>query len=278
MSIDPDDLFDALRALPPPRPDRTQHQRRRRHLDDAIAADAGRRAARLSPLGIVVAFVAASAAAAAVVTGVVVARADDVVPVVQQARVASSAPVVAAPAVEVVTPVEAPAVIAPEPPTRAAVDDDDDDDRHDVADAGVTAIVAAIDAADADDVERREHRQQCARALRHQRDGAAIEVCRDYSRHHPDDVAARPLAFGAGGLAEELGRFDDAIDLYTRCIVMPPLHGESSADALKARARVHAHLGHVDDATADLRLFLRLRPVAALDDDVRALAEQLHVR
>ena len=274
MSIDPDDVFAALRALPAPRPDRAQHHRQRRHLDDAIAADVERRARRWSPVAIVIAVVAASAAAAAVVAVAVPRASAPAVVVVEQTAVAS-APAMVEPVDEVVAAVEEPAVVAPQKPTRAVVID-----THTDTDAGVadTAIVAAIDAADADDTERREHRQQCARALRHQRDGEAIEVCRDYSRHHADDVAARPLAFGAGGLAESLGRLDDAIDLYTRCIVMPPLRGQSSADALKARARVHARAGHVDDATADLRLFLRLRPAAALDDDVRALAEHLHLR
>ena len=133
-----------------------------------------------------------------------------------------------------------------------------------------------IDNAAVDDA--RSQRQQCASALLHQRTVAAIDLCRTYSQRHPDDIAAQPLAFGAGGLAEELGRLDDAIDLYTRCIVLAPLHGQSSADALKARARVHAAAGHLDDAAADLRLFLRLRPAAGFDDDVRALARQLGVR
>jgi hypothetical protein len=38
---------------------------------------------------------------------------------------------------------------------------------------------------------------------------------------------------------------------------------------------VHARAGHHDDAAADLRLFLSLRPAAAFDDDVRALADRL---
>ncbi len=129
-----------------------------------------------------------------------------------------------------------------------------------------------------DDAASRVRRLRCEAGLRYRRDVSAVEVCRDFSRHHPDDQAARPLAFGAGGLAEELQRFDDAIDLYTRCIIVAPLHGQSSADALKARARVHAAAGHVDDAAADLRLFLRLRPAAGFDDDVRALAREVGLR
>lgn len=144
-----------------------------------------------------------------------------------------------------------------------------------------TAIDAAIDAAIAssdDEARARLRRVRCELHLRYRRDVGALEVCRAFSQHHPADLAVRPLAFGAGGLAEQLGRFDDAIDLYTRCIVVAPLHGQSSADALKARARVHAAAGHVDDAAADLRLFLRLRPAAGFDDDVRALARRLDVR
>ena len=42
-----------------------------------------------------------------------------------------------------------------------------------------------------------------------------MDVCAAFIRHHPDNAAARPLAFGAGGLAEELGLLDHAIARYS---------------------------------------------------------------
>jgi tetratricopeptide (TPR) repeat protein len=142
--------------------------------------------------------------------------------------------------------------------------------------AGTDArLVQAIDDASDNERQARLRRTRCETWLRHRRTVDAIDVCRSYSQHHPNDAGARPLAFGAGGVAEELGALDDAIDLYTRAIILSPLQGQSSADAIKARARVHARAGHHDDAAADLRLFLSLRPAAAFDDDVRALADRL---
>jgi len=126
-----------------------------------------------------------------------------------------------------------------------------------------------------DDAVARLRRLRCELHLRFGRDAAAMDVCASFIRHHPDDAGARPLAFGAGGLAEELGLLDHAIARYTDAIVLAPLAGQSSADALKARARVHARMGHDDDARADLRVFLSLRPGGAFDDDVTGLATRL---
>lgn len=126
-----------------------------------------------------------------------------------------------------------------------------------------------------DDAVARLRRLSCELHLRFGRDAAAMDVCAAFIRHHPDNAAARPLAFGAGGLAEELGLLDHAIARYSDAIVLAPLAGQSSADALKARARVHARMGHDDDARADLRVFLSLRPAGAYDDDVTGLATRL---
>ena len=143
---------------------------------------------------------------------------------------------------------------------------------------------AAVDAALADavgDVDddqpalARLRRVRCELQLRFGRQALALEVCATFIRHHPDDDGARPLAFGAGGLAEELGLLDQALSRYADAIVLSPLAGQSSADALKARARVHARMGHDDDARADLRVFLGLHPAGAFDDDVTGLAARL---
>jgi hypothetical protein len=131
-----------------------------------------------------------------------------------------------------------------------------------------------LDGAD-DDAVARLRRLRCELHLRFGREVAAMDVCAAFIRYHPDNAAARPLAFGAGGLAEELGLLDHAIARYSDAIVLAPLAGQSSADALKARARVHARMGHDDDARADLRVFLSLRPAGAYDDDVTGLATRL---
>ena len=146
------------------------------------------------------------------------------------------------------------------------------------ADDGVrAALVSAIDDADDAAALARLRRAQCEIELRYGRTALALSACRNYARAHPDDDGARPLSFGAGGLAEELGLLMEAVDHYTRAIVLSPLSGSSSADALKARARVHARAGALEEARADLSVFLRLRPGAALDDDVRGLATSLGV-
>jgi hypothetical protein len=141
------------------------------------------------------------------------------------------------------------------------------------------AVADAIDTLDLDggddEAVARLRRLRCELHLRFGRDAAAMDVCAAFIRHHPDNAAARPLAFGAGGLAEELGLLDHAIARYSDAIVLAPLAGQSSADALKARARVHARMGHDDDARADLRVFLSLRPAGAFDDDVTGLATRL---
>jgi hypothetical protein len=133
------------------------------------------------------------------------------------------------------------------------------------------AIAAAADGNDG----VRARRLRCELQLRFGRTAAALEVCRAYVQQDGDDDGARPLAFGAGGLAEELGLLDDATRFYTNAIVLSPLSGAASYDALKARARVHARAGRVDDARADLRLFMEARSAAALDDDVVGLATRL---
>lgn len=305
-----DELLAAVRALPAPRPDELTQRRRRVQLDDAIAAEAQQRRRRLTPVAAALLMLGlAGSASAAVLVAVSLTRdetvetvADVVVPAIEPARTAAaSAPLAAAvapPAIEAES--DAPAddvdvevTAAPVPVPRRRIDalnrllnDVQRDGSRAVRLAWMqqagrdfantdARLVHAID--DASDHERqaRLRRTRCETFLRHRRTADAIDVCRSYCQHHPDDAGARPLAFGAGGVAEELGALDDAIDLYTRSIILSPLQGQSSADAIKARARVHARAGHLDDAAADLRLFLRLRPAAAFDDDVRALADRL---
>ena len=100
-----------------------------------------------------------------------------------------------------------------------------------------------------------------------------------FGQRFPAYAAARALAFGAGGLAEELGDLRGAVDEYTRAIVLAPLLGTSGADALLARARVRTRLGDLDEARADLRVLLQSerRPAATHSDEVQGLARALRV-
>lgn len=141
-------------------------------------------------------------------------------------------------------------------------------------------IAAEVDKAVVDDEAlARVMRLSCELRLRHRRDSAAVAACRSFGQRFPGDRAALPLAFAAGGLAEELGDLDDAIDEYTRSIVLAPFMGGSGADGLLARARVRTRLGELDEARADLRLYLQKqrRPAATHDDEVQGLARALRV-
>jgi tetratricopeptide (TPR) repeat protein len=113
-----------------------------------------------------------------------------------------------------------------------------------------------------DDAQReaRELRDRCVEGLRVRRDRTALDDCRIFGQRFPGHPAARALAFGAGGLAEELGALSSAADAYTRAFLLSPLVGATGDDALLARARVHAALGNVDEARADLRIYLHRAP------------------
>jgi tetratricopeptide (TPR) repeat protein len=309
-----DELLAAVRALPAPRPDELTQRRRRVLLDDAIAADARHRRRRLTPVAAALLATVLAGSASAAVAVAVAWQQRDVVVVAPARELEQPEQRVVRPPTPTPTPTPAPRLEAtPSVTPDLALDDVNDPSSpspspspkkrqadgverllHDVQRDGTRAsrsawmqhaqrdfagadarLVQAIDDDDDANHRARLRRTRCETWLRHRRTIEAIDVCRSYCQHHPDDAGARPLAFGAGGVAEELGALDDAIDLYTRAIVLSPLQGQSSADALKARARVHARAGHQDDAAADLRLFLRLRPAARFDDDVRTLAERL---
>jgi tetratricopeptide (TPR) repeat protein len=118
-------------------------------------------------------------------------------------------------------------------------------------------------------------RLRCTLGLRYRRDARAVSACAAFGQRFPDDPAARALAFGAGGLAEELGLLPAAVDAYSRVIVLSPLVGATWHDALFARARARAALGDLDEASGDLRIYLRQNPSAASSDDVVALMRTL---
>ncbi len=141
------------------------------------------------------------------------------------------------------------------------------------------ALDQNIDVDNDDDALARVMRLGCQLRLRHRRDAGAVTSCRTFGQRFPADTAARALAFGAGGLAEELGDLRGAVDEYTRAIVLAPLGGTSGADALLARARVRTRLGDLDEARADLRVYLQSdrRPAATHDDEVQGLARALGV-
>ncbi|MDP2342552.1 MAG: hypothetical protein Q8O67_16465 [Deltaproteobacteria bacterium] len=145
------------------------------------------------------------------------------------------------------------------------------------------AVIDALDPLvakiDDDEVLARVLRLSCELRLRHRRDADAVDACRVFGQRFPAHPAARALAFGAGGLAEELGDLRNAVEEYSRSIVLAPLLGASSNDALLGRARVRTRLGELDEARADLRVYLQQehRPADTHDDEVQGLARALHV-
>ena len=122
-------------------------------------------------------------------------------------------------------------------------------------------------------------RLHCELGLRHRRDAAAVDACRVFGQRFPADAAARVLAFGAGGLAEELGDLRVAIDEYSRSIVLAPLAGASSNEALLGRARVRTRIGDLDEARGDLRVYLQQerRPAGTHSNEVQGLAHALRI-
>jgi hypothetical protein len=150
-------------------------------------------------------------------------------------------------------------------------------DVQDVVDAAASPHVDAR-TADSDDVrEARELRDRCIDGLRSRRDRAALDDCRVFGQRFPGHPAARALAFGAGGLAEELGLPRDAIAAYSRAILLSPLVGSAWDDALLARARVYANVGALDEARADLSIYLHRAPEAAGNADVEHLRHVLQL-
>jgi hypothetical protein len=145
--------------------------------------------------------------------------------------------------------------------------------------AVIDTLDPLVPAIDDDEVLARVLRLSCELRLRHRRDAAAVDACRVFGQRFPAHPAARALAFGAGGLAEELGDLRAAIEEYTRSIVLAPLLGASSNDALLGRARVRTRLGELDEARADLRVYLQQehRPAETHDDEVQGLARALKV-
>jgi hypothetical protein len=119
-------------------------------------------------------------------------------------------------------------------------------------------------------------RLRCEQLLLRVRDASAVAACRAFAREHPEHPGARTLSFAAGRLAEDtLGDLALAEEAYTRALLLSPFSGLPGTDALLARARVRAARGDVDEARADLRLYLHNEPQAAADGAVRELMTDL---
>ncbi len=139
----------------------------------------------------------------------------------------------------------------------------------------IDALDPLVSAIDDDDVLAQVLRMRCELRLRYRRDTAAIDACRTFGQRFPADPAARALAFGAGGLAEELGDLDNAVEEYSRAILL----GRSRGEAVLGRARARTRLGELDEARADLRVYLQIarRPARTHSDEVQGLARALGV-
>lgn len=134
------------------------------------------------------------------------------------------------------------------------------------------AAAAEVDAALMGSRHAEAMRVRCEVGLLYRRDRAALDACRAFAQQWPEHPGARVLSFAAGRVAEdELGDLAAAEAEYGRAMLLAPLAGLPSTDALLARARVRAARGVLDEARADLRLYLHQEPAAAADPGVRAL-------
>ncbi|MCC7111609.1 MAG: hypothetical protein IT382_20105 [Deltaproteobacteria bacterium] len=122
-------------------------------------------------------------------------------------------------------------------------------------------------------------RVRCELRLLYRRDRSAVEACRAFSQNVPEHPGARVLSFAAGRVAEdELGELEVAEAEYGRALLLSPVAGLPSTDALLARARVRAARGVLDEARADLRLYLHQEPAGRSDPSVQALMLRLGVQ
>jgi tetratricopeptide (TPR) repeat protein len=128
----------------------------------------------------------------------------------------------------------------------------------------------------AGDDEARVLRSRCEHGLLTARDRATVDACRAFAQRFPSDPAVRVLAYAAGRVAED--ELDDpavAEQEYERALLLSPVSGAPATDALWARARVRAKQGELDEARADLRLYIAQVPSARHDEAVVALARTL---
>jgi hypothetical protein len=133
----------------------------------------------------------------------------------------------------------------------------------------VDAELAALKSASAMQV-------RCEQRLLHKRDREAVEACRAFGLEHPEHPAVRTLAFAAGRVAEDdVGDLEAAEEAYSRALLLSPFVGVTGTDALLARARVRAARDDLDNARADLRLYLHNEPAGKNDPAVAALASRL---
>lgn len=119
-------------------------------------------------------------------------------------------------------------------------------------------------------------RLRCEWGLRMHADRPAVLDCRSFGQRHPEHPAMRTLALAAGETAER--RLSDcrlAIGEYSRALLLGKTSGMATAGALVARARCREQVGEAEEARADLKLYLVMRPAGAYDDSVRRLAERL---
>jgi tetratricopeptide (TPR) repeat protein len=118
----------------------------------------------------------------------------------------------------------------------------------------------------------------CAWGLRHRGDRPAVALCQAFGRQFPQHPSARSLALSAGRTAEfKLKDLALAEEEYSRAILVSQYAGVPGTSALLARARCRMKQKNLDEARADLRLFLHVQPEARWRDDVSDLATELGV-
>ena len=99
----------------------------------------------------------------------------------------------------------------------------------------------------------------CEWRLKVRPDRQAVQACQVFGQAHPAHPAVHRLALAAGLVAENhLQDWDLAIEEYSRALVVSEFAELPSSDALFFRARARARLGQIQEARADLRLFLHV--------------------
>jgi hypothetical protein len=118
----------------------------------------------------------------------------------------------------------------------------------------------------------------CEWGLRYRADRDAVRACQAFGRRHPSHPSVRTLALAAGRIAEH--RLHDdvlAIEEYSRAVLVSRFAGVATTEALFSRSRCQARRGQLDEARADLRLFLSIEPESSWRPEVAELTAKLGI-
>jgi tetratricopeptide (TPR) repeat protein len=118
----------------------------------------------------------------------------------------------------------------------------------------------------------------CEWRLKVRPDRQAVQSCQAFGQAHPAHPAVHRLALAAGLVAENhLQDWNLAVEEYSRALVVSEFAELPSSDALFFRARARARLGQVQEARADLRLFLHVDSSSWNRKEVDDLMRKLNI-